>query len=183
MPVMIAMLRGVNVGGHNKIKMEVLREICASLKYKNPQTHLQSGNVVFHTDGQDSDRLTKTLETAIDKKLRFHPAVLLRTIPEFQAIIARSPFAKREAIDPSKLVVTFLGTEPNKPSREALLAMDIAPEEVHVVGRELYIYFPDGQARPKLSWQRVEKIVGPAYTSRNWNTVTKLLELAESLEA
>jgi uncharacterized protein (DUF1697 family) len=178
---MIAMLRGVNVGGHNKIKMEVLREICASLKCKNPQTHLQSGNVVFHTDVQDSDRLTKTLEALIDKKLGFRPAVLLRTIPEFQAAITRNPFAKRKAIDPSKLVVTFLGAEPNKAARDALLAMDIAPEEMHVTGRELYVYFPDGQARPKISWPRVERIVGPSYTSRNWNTVTRLLVLAESL--
>jgi uncharacterized protein (DUF1697 family) len=61
--------------------------------------------------------------------------------------------------------------------------MDIAPEEIHATGRELYIYFPNGQARPKISWSRTEKILGPAFTSRNWNTVTKLLQLGEELES
>ena len=97
-------------------------------------------------------------------------------------VIARNPFAKRSGIEPGKLVVTFLGSELDVPSKKALLAMDIAPEEMYAMGRELYIYFPNGQARPKLSWSRTEKIVGPAYTSRNWNTVTKLLQLAEGLE-
>jgi uncharacterized protein (DUF1697 family) len=79
--------------------------------------------------------------------------------------------------------VTFLAAEPTVEARKALLAMDIAPEELHVGDHELYIYFPNGQARPRLSWPQVEKILGPAFTSRNWNTVTKLLALAESLEA
>jgi len=182
MPVLIALLRGVNIAGHNKIKMEVLRDLCVSLNCETPQTLLQSGNVVFKTPSKNTEQLAKSLETAIERKLGFRPNVLARTVPELRGIIARNPFAKRSGIDPGKLVVTFLGVEPNPQARKDLLAMDIAPEELHVKGRELFIYFPDGQARPKLSWPRVEKIIGPAYTSRNWNTVTKLLQLAESLE-
>jgi uncharacterized protein (DUF1697 family) len=182
MPVLIALLRGVNVGGHNKIKMEVLRDLCVSLKCETPQTLLQSGNVVFKTSSKNTDQLAKSLETAIERKLGFRPNVLARTVPELRDAIARNPFANRSGIDPGKLVVTFLGAEPNPQARKDLLAMDIAPEELHVKGRELFIYFPNGQARPKLSWPRVEKIIGPAYTSRNWNTVTKLLQLAGSLQ-
>ena len=85
-------------------------------------------------------------------------------------------------MEPSKLAVTFLGAAVNAAAGRALLEMEIAPEELRVHGRELYIYFPNGQARTKLSWPRVEKIVGPAFTSRNWNTVTNLLELAASIE-
>lgn len=183
MPVLICMLRGVNIAGHNKIKMDVLRDMCVSLKCDAPQTLLQSGNVVFRSSNKNVAQLAKLLGTAIEKKLGFRPEVLLRTVPELREVIARNPFAKRSGIDPSKLVVTFLGSELDAKGGKELLAMDIAPEEMHVLGRELYIYFPNGQARPKISWPRVEKILGPAFTSRNWNTVTKLLQLGENLEA
>lgn len=183
MPVLIAVLRGVNVGGHNKIKMDFLRDLCVSLKCDNPQTLLQSGNVVFLTTSRGVPELAKSIETAIERKLGFRPNVLLRTVPELREVIAHNPFANRKGIDPGKLVVTFLGGEPSPENRKALLAMDIAPEELKILGRHLYIYFPNGQARPRLSWPRVEKIVGPAFTSRNWNTVTKLLDLAKSLES
>lgn len=183
MPVLICMLRGVNLGGHNLIKMDVLRAICTSLKCESPQTLLQSGNVVFRTANKNVTQLAKLLGTAIEKKLGFRPEVLLRTVPELREVIARNPFANRSGIEPGKLVVTFLGSDLGKPAKKALLAMDIAPEEMHAMGRELYIYFPNGQARPKLSWSRSEKILGPAFTSRNWNTVTRLLQLGEELEA
>jgi uncharacterized protein (DUF1697 family) len=184
MPVLIGLLRGVNVGGHNKLKMEVLREICVSLKCEAPQTLLQSGNVVFRTRRAKSSELCKLLEDAIEKKLGFRPGVLVRTIPEMRETVARNPFAKRSGIDPSKLVVAFLRAEPGAAARKELLAMDIAPEEIHSIGHELYIYFPNGQARPKLSWQKTDKILGSCApgTARNWNTVTKLLEIAESLD-
>lgn len=183
MSVLIAMLRGVNLGGHHKIKMDVLRDLCLSVKCESPQTLLQSGNVVFRTTSRNVSELAKSIETAIERKLRFRANALLRTVPELREIIARNPFAARKGIDPGKLVVTFLGTEPGPENRKALLAMDIAPEELKVIGSHLYIYFPNGQARTKLSWPHVEKIVGPAFTSRNWNTVTKLLDLAQSLES
>lgn len=176
------MLRGVNVGGHNKIKMEVLREICGSLKCDGAQTLLQSGNVVFRTAGRDLPQLSKSIAAAIERKLRFRPDVLLRTVPEMREVVTRSPFAKRSGLDPSKILVSFLSAEPGPEARKALLAMDIAPEELHVLGRELYIYFPNGQARPKISWSRVDKILGRPATGRNWNTVTKLLEIAQSLQ-
>lgn len=183
MPVIISMLRGVNVGGHNKIKMHVLRDLCLSLKFQEPQTLLQSGNVVFRSSNRNVAQLAKSLETAIERKLGFRPDVLARTVPEIREVVARNPFAKRSGIDPGKLVVSFLAVEPNDQARKGLRAMDIVPEELHAIGRELYIYFPNGQARPKLSWQRVDKILGARGTARNWNTVTTLLQLAESLEA
>jgi len=185
MPVLICMLRGVNVGGHNKIKMDVLRAICVDLKCESPQTLLQSGNVVFRTAQRNLPELAKSVELAIERKLGFRPSVLLRTVPELREAIAKNPFAKRSGIEPAKLVVAFLPGEPTPEARKALREMDIAPEELHSLGRELYIYFPNGQARPKLSWPRVDKILGSQCapgTARNWNTVTKLLQLAESLE-
>lgn len=183
MPAVIAMLRGVNVAGHHKIKMDILRALCASLKFDCAQTYLQSGNVVFRTSTRNLDQTSNVLETAIEKKIGFRPAVILRTVPELRSVIAQSPFAKRSGLDPSKLVVSFLAAATTPSARKALLAMDIAPEELHAHDRELYIYFPNGQGRPRLSWAVVDKILNKMpLTARNWNTVTKLLEIGESLE-
>ena len=181
MPVLICLLRGVNIGSHHKIKMEDLRTICTGLKLSGTKTHLQSGNAVFRCDERDLAALADKIESCIERKYGFRPEVLLRTIPEMREIIARNPFARRKGIEPSKLVVVFLEDEPSSDARQALLRMDIAPEELHVIGRQLYIYFPNGQARPKISWPQVAKILKTPTTARNWNTVTKLLELSEGL--
>src|ERR1039458_3254224 len=95
MPVVISMLRGVNVGGHNKIKMDALRELCASLKLRDPQTYVQSGNVVFRSDDRDLVPLGRRIEQAIERKFGFRPAVILRTAAELRDVIARNPFASR----------------------------------------------------------------------------------------
>jgi len=182
MSVLICLLRGVNVGGNHKIKMEDLRTLCEGLKLTNIKTHLQSGNVVFQTSERNPEALAQKLQACIDRKCGFRPGILLRTIPEMREIITRNPFAKRKGIDPAKLAVVFLEEEPGVSARQALLQMDIAPEELHVIGSQLYIYFPNGQGRPRLSWPQVAKIIPMVTTARNWNTVTKLLELAEKAQ-
>lgn len=182
MPVYISMLRGVNVGGHNKIKMEELRALCASLGLSGAQTHIQSGNVVFKAKGTDSVQLAKRIGDAIERKFGFRSPVLLRTTSELRQAVTRNPFADRKGIDPSKLLVTFLSTEPQALARERLLNLKIEPEELHLIGRELYVYFPNGIARPKFSWSSVERILQVSGTGRNWNTVNKLLEMAEQFE-
>jgi uncharacterized protein (DUF1697 family) len=181
MPVVISMLRGVNVGGHNKIKMDALRELCASLKLRDPQTYVQSGNVVFRSDDRDLVPLGRRIEQAIERKFGFRPAVILRTAAELRDVIARNPFASRPGIEPGKLLVTFLASEPGAEARTKLLAIKTDPEELHIDGRELYTYFPNGMGRPKLSWPTVERTLAIRGTGRNWNTVVKLLEMAESL--
>jgi len=181
MPVIISMLRGVNVGGHNKIKMDALRELCASLKLRDPQTYVQSGNVVFRSDDRDLVSLARCIEQAIERKFGFRPAVILRTAAELRDVIARNPFASRPGIEPGKLLVTFLASEPGAEARTKLLAIKTDPEELHIDGRELYTYFPNGMGRPKLSWPTVERTLAIRGTGRNWNTVVKLLEMAESL--
>jgi uncharacterized protein (DUF1697 family) len=182
MRVLICMLRGVNLGGYHKIKMNDLRAMCTGLKLTGVETHLQSGNVIFRTDECNLARLADKIQTCIDRKCGFRPDIMFRTIPEMREVVARNPLAKRKGIEPSKLAVVFLEGEPSSSARRALLNMDIAPEELHVIGRQLYIYFPNGQARPKISWNEVGKILRMSTTARNWNTTTKLLELAEALD-
>src|SRR5882672_3197925 len=183
MPVIICMLRGVNVGGHNKIKMDALKALCSSLKLKDPQTYVQSGNVIFRTDEKDLAKLAKRIQDAIERKLGFRPDVILRTADELRDAIKRNPFAKRSGIEPGKLLVTFLAADPGKEARDKALAIKTDPEELHVLGREAYTYFPNGQARPKIPWTTIERVLKTSGTGRNWNSVTKMLEIAEKLEA
>ncbi len=183
MPVIICMLRGVNVGGHNKIKMDALKVLCSSLKLKDPQTYVQSGNVIFKTEEKDLAKLTKRLQDALERKFGFRPDVMLRTASELRNVIARNPFAKRNGIEPGRLLVTFLAADPGKEAREKALALKTDPEELHIIGREAYTYFPNGMAHPKIPWTTIERTLKSSGTGRNWNSVTKMLEIAEKLEA
>jgi uncharacterized protein (DUF1697 family) len=183
MAVVISMLCAVNVGGHNRIKMDALRALYESLKFRDPQTYVQSGNVVFRTGERDLILLTRRIQSGIARKFGFAPDVILRTPSELRDVIARNPFAKRRGIEPSKLLVTFLASDPGAEAREKLLNLKTDPEELRLDGRELYIYFPNGMARPKLSWAAIQKTLKTPGTGRNWNSVTKLLEITEQLEA
>ena len=181
MTVIISMLRGVNVGGHNKIKMDALRDLYESLGLRDPQTYVQSGNVVFRAEAKDAP-LAKGIEDAIERKFGFRPSVVLRTTSDLTDVIARNPFAKRSGIEASKLLVTFLAAAPSPDARDEILGIKVSSEEVRIDGRELYVYFPDGMGRSKV-WPAIEKALKKSGTGRNWNTVTRLLEIAEKLEA
>jgi uncharacterized protein (DUF1697 family) len=183
MTVLVSMLRGVNVGGHNKIKMDALRDLYESLGLRDPQTYIQSGNVIFRTQGKDLTTLAKRIETAIERKFGFRSDVIVRTTAELKGAIARNPFASRGGIDPRKLLVTFLASAPGAEGRDRVLKIKADPEELFIDGREVYIYFANGMARPKLSWVAIAKMLGTTGTGRNWNSVIKLLEIAEGLEA
>jgi uncharacterized protein (DUF1697 family) len=183
MAVIIAMLRGVNVAGHNKIKMEALRALCESLELRDAQTYVQSGNVVFRTKERNLAALAKRMEDAIERSFGFRPAVIVRTTSELKDAVAKNPFAKRRGIHPGKLLVTFLASDPTMEARDQVLKMKTEPEELRIDGREVYIYFPNGMGRTKLSWPTIAKMLGTSGTGRNWNSVIKLLEMAEKLEA
>src|SRR5467141_2998143 len=183
MTAVISMLRGVNVGGHNKIKMEALRALYESLKLRDAQTYVQSGNVIFRSDERDISRLIKRIEDGIERRFGFRPDVILRTAAEMREVIARNPFAKRRGIEPGKLLVSFHASDPGEEARERVRQMKCDPEEMRIEGRELYIYFPDGMGRSKLSAGALEKTLKTPGTGRNWNSVTKMLEMAEKLEA
>jgi uncharacterized protein (DUF1697 family) len=183
MPVIISMLRGVNVGGHNKIKMDALRDLYKSLKLQDACTYIQSGNIIFRTEERDLQRLAGRIEDTIERSFGFRPDVILRTSAELRGAIARNPFAKRSGIEPRRLLVTFLASDPGQKARDQVLKIKADPEELRIDGREVYIYYPNGMARPKLSWAVIEKTLKTRGTGRNWNSVIKLLEMAEALVA
>jgi uncharacterized protein (DUF1697 family) len=182
MAVLVSMLRGVNVGGHNKISMAELRALYESLGLQYPRTFVQSGNVVFRTKERNLPALAKRIEDAIEQRFGFRCDVIVRTPAELKGVIARNPFGKHRNVDPGKLLVTFLANHPNAEARDQVLRIKIDPEELHIDGREVYIYFPNGMGRSKLSWPSIGKKLATTGTGRNWNSVTKLLEIAERLE-
>lgn len=183
MAVIVSMLRGVNLVGHNRIRMDVLRALYQSLGLRDAQTYVVSGNVVFRTKARNLTALAKRIENGIERSFGFRPRVILRTTSELKGVVARNPFRSRQGIEPSKLLVTFLESHPAAEALDQVLKIKADPEEMHIHGREVYIYFPNGMGRPKLSWVTVEKKLKTSGTGRNWNSVTKLLEMAERLEA
>ena len=183
MPVAISMLRGVNLGPHRRLKMDALRTMYESIGLLNPQTYVQSGNVIFATKERDLAKVAKRIESAIERTFGFSSDVMIRTAEEMRAVIHNNPFAGRAGIEPNKLVVTFLRDEPTAEAREKVEGIKAEPEELYARGRELYIYYANGQARPKLSAPVIEKVLKISGTARNWNSVTKMLEMAEKLEA
>lgn len=183
MPVLISMLRGVNVGGHNRVKMDALRAVYASLKCEDVRTYVQSGNVIFRTKEKNTLPFAKKIQDAIEREFGFRPQIILRTCDEMRAALAANPFAGRRDVEPGKLLITFLAAEPGPGAEAALASLKPHKEELHLKGRELYIYFPDGAGKSKLPWSSVEKFLKVTGTARNLNSVIKMLEIAEAMES
>lgn len=186
MPVLISMLRGVNLGTHNRIKMDALRAMYESLKLQRARTYVQSGNVIFRTNEKNTTKLATKIQDAIEKKFKFRPVVIVRSTEELRSSIAATPFEKSRNLEPGKILVSFLVAEPPEAARAKLKALTSAksyPEELHLIGRELYIYFPNGAGKSKLPWSQLEKLVNVTGTARNWNSVMAMLEIAEQMEA
>ena len=165
----IALLRGINVGGNHMIGMAALRELLESIGLKNVRTLLQSGNVVFEGGGK---KVGGEIEDVIENAFGFRPSVILRSAEQMEDVVARNPFAHRSDVPGNKLLVTFLECDPKTTEIVA------APEEVHVLGREMYIYFPVGVGQSKFPHSAVAKQLGVTGTARNWNTVLKLVTMA-----
>jgi len=180
--VMISMLRGVNLGPHNRVKMDELRAMYASLGLRDIQTYVQSGNVIFGTD-KGGAALVRKIEDAIARKFGFRCDVVIRTTAELRDVVARNPFKGRHVV-PEKLLVTFLADPPERGGGEKFRKIVSASlEQVRLDGRELYIYFPNGVGRSKLQWHALAEALGTTGTARNWNSVTKMLAMAEKLES
>jgi uncharacterized protein (DUF1697 family) len=183
MPAIISLLRGVNVVGRNQIKMEQLRSLYESLKFTGCQTYINSGNVVFCTRERSLGALPERIEKAIERKFGFRPSVIHRTAAELRDVIARNPFAKRRNIEPSKFLVGFLARDAETEACAKLRAINTGPEVIHFAARELYIYFPNGVGQAELPWSTIDRCMKVPITGRNWNTVNKLLAMAEALES
>jgi uncharacterized protein (DUF1697 family) len=176
MPVYVAMLRGVNVGAKNRIKVSALAQVFTDLGHADVVTYIQSGNVVFKSAGKSAPTLARAIEARIAADLGCDVAVLLRSKAELARVARGNPFLPEA--DPARLHVTFLAEKPDASSVRAVNAYDAGTDAFVVRGRDVYLHTPNGYGNTKINNGFFEKRLQAIATTRNWNSVTKLLELA-----
>jgi len=173
----IALLRGVNLGGHNKVAMADLRALLSKMGLADVQTVLQSGNAVFGCAAKSCAALERSLEAEVEKRLKLKIDFHVRTAGEWRAVIDANPFPAEAQKDPGHLLLTCFKSPLEPVSVEALRDAIEGREILQADGRHLYMYFPDGIGRSKAA-PLVEKKLTARGTARNWNTVLKLAELS-----
>ena len=170
-----ALLRGVNLGARNRVRMADLRALVEWLGCTDVSTYVQSGNVVFRSD-RTAGVLAKSLERGISSELGLDVAVVIRNRRQLQQLLAGNPFGRPKAKE-NRLYVTFLAEKPDRQRVRRLAEESFEPERFEIAGEDVYLWFPHGYGRSKLSNALVERRLGVAATTRNWRTVTALAEL------
>ena len=177
MPSFIALLRAVNVGGTNKIPMAALRSVCEGLGWANVRTYIQSGNVVFDADGSSSE-LEVTLERALQEAFGASVPVLVRSARDWAGIVRDHAFPDASEREPNRVMLALSKSAPADAAVEGLRARATEGERVERAGDALWIHYPSGSGRSKLSPGVLDRLVGSPVTTRNLRTVLKLLEMA-----
>lgn len=179
MPTHIALLRGINVGGHKMVAMADVRALLEGLGFTKVRSLLQSGNLVFDSDGQTPARLEELLEAETASRLGLSVSCLIRTAAQWKRIVERNPFATEAERDPGHLLVMLLKTAPSASDVKALQASVQGPELIRADGKQLYLSYPAGIGRSKLTGAVIEQKLRTRGSARNWNTVLKLAKLSE----
>ena len=171
----LVLFRGINVGGKNLVPMKQLTELLSSLGCIDVKTYIQSGNVVMQHPESHSEVLQRVITQNMQRVFDFSPDVLLLTLDEFQKALANNPFPEAQA-NPKSLHFYFLSAKALSPEQDAFLALKTPSESFQLIERVFYLHAPDGIGRSKLA-AKVEKLLGVSSTARNFNTVSKLLNL------
>jgi uncharacterized protein (DUF1697 family) len=179
MTTSILFFRGVNVGGRHKLPMDQLVEMLDSIGVPGAVTYIQSGNVAVRCSRQQAGSLGRRIRETVRERSGFEPAVLVLKIQEIEHAIAANPF-REAAKDHKSLHLWFLATQPTEPDLAGLEAVKLPSERFHLDKKVFYLHAPDGIGHSRLA-QNVEKCLGVEATSRNWRTVTKVLEMAWQL--
>lgn len=179
MPTYISMLRGINLAGHKRVEMARLRGMFEGMGFAQVRTYINSGNVVFKTGKSAPAALSKKIEERMLAEFGFSASVITRTAAELGRAIEGNPFVKESRSDPSNVFIGFLEQAPKVDAVEKLQARAAKAEQAHCCGREIYVYYVEGMGRAKLLTHGVlEKVLEVKATMRNWNTVSKLSEMA-----
>ncbi|MDX1623603.1 MAG: DUF1697 domain-containing protein [Gemmatimonadota bacterium] len=171
----ILLLRGINVGGRNRLGMDDLKEILTSLGLENIRTWIQSGNVVFESGGEVSPDLADEIAEAIEEDHGFRPRVLLLSAEELEEAIEANPFPEAES-EPKRLHLFFLESVPEEPDLEELAEAKAPTERYHLTDRVFYLHAPEGIGRSKLAGN-AERYLGVRATARNWRTVQAVRDM------
>jgi uncharacterized protein (DUF1697 family) len=179
MNTFVALFRGINVGGHNKLPMRELKDVLAGLGLQKVATYIQSGNVVFVSDDNDMIALAESIRGAVEQSHGFAPRVMLLTADEFARAADANPYPEAEEA-PKTVHLYFLATVPPGPDMEKLESLRRDSERFALIGKVFYLHTPDGFGRSKLA-AGVEKALGVSVTARNWRSVGKILKLLKSI--
>ena len=172
----VAFLRGINVGGKNKIKMETLREVCVAQGFQNVKTYINSGNLVFETVENDDKKPAEKIESAIEKEFSLKIKVIVRTIDEIENLILNNPFTGQFEND-KDLHVFFLDEELPNEKREILLSNNTENEQFAVQNREIFCLLKISVLDSLIGKDSIGKKLKVSATARNWRTVNKILDL------
>ncbi len=178
MTAYLALLRGINVSGQKMIKMDHLKSIFEAMQFQHVRTYIQSGNVVFQSADREPEALGARIEQRLKADLGYEIPVVVRTIRELEAVIAGNPFRTRLPGQAKNLYVSFLSREPEAGAIEKLPFSNGA-DELQIVNREVYLLCPDGYGKTPFSNSFLESKLGVSATTRNWNTLNKLVELSK----
>ena len=181
MPIYIALLRGINVGPHKRMKMEKLRAGCESLGLKQVATYIQSGNLVFQGPALSPASLSGKIRKRIAADFGFEVDVITRTCEELKKIIRTNPLLKEPGVDEAKLHVMFLAEPPTAEAIQKLESLTLAPDRVRVSEKEIYFYFPNGVSGSSLWKHNLDKVLSASSTMRNWRTVCTLDQMATEM--
>jgi uncharacterized protein (DUF1697 family) len=178
MPTFIALLRGINVGGHNKIPMPELRSLCNHFGWDDVQSYIQSGNLVINSESAATD-LEAELENAIERRFNLAILVIVRAAADWQDYIASNPFPDASQREPNLVMLALSKSIPKHDALPGLLERAVNGERIAQKGDALWVHFAAGVGKSKLTPVLFDRLVGSPVTMRNWHTVLKLNELVE----
>ncbi|WP_293049976.1 DUF1697 domain-containing protein [Paludibacter sp.] len=182
MSIYLSLLRGINIGGHKKIKMSDLKALYESLGFGQVTTYIQSGNVLFSAETNEADDiLSLRISKAIEDRFGFDVPVVVRTKEEMLQIVAQNPFTAEAEAAPDKLVVMFLGSVPDVTTLEKIKAKITDNSRFAFIGNSLYFFYPDGYGQTKWHSNFFEKQLRTTVTARNWATTCKLAAMVADL--
>lgn len=174
----LAILRGINVGGKRKLPMANLRDSVTKIGFTKVQTYIQSGNLLFTAEENDSSRLETLLEEHLLETYDYKIPVIVRTVEELKKAFAENPFALKTPI--KQLHLTFLKESPKPEEVEILQTFPKAPEEFTIIDKNLFLKCTERYSDAKLTNAFIERKLKTTATTRNWKTITKLVELLEN---
>jgi uncharacterized protein (DUF1697 family) len=176
----VTLLRGINVSGKHLIKMEQLRRSMEALGFERVETYVQSGNIVFDAKEKSAAAVAKKISARLYDEYGYTVSVLVKTADELTETMKKNGFLKQKGVDPATLHVTFLYGAPGKAGLAKIAAIAAGADRFLAVDQQIYLFCPDGYGRTKLSNVALERALGLCGTTRNWRTVTMLVQMIEA---
>ena len=177
----LALLRGINVSGHNMIKMEALKTTLEAIGFTNVVTYIQSGNVFVETEEESGFGVGFKIKQEIFKTFGHEVPVIVIGNNDLDLCLKNNPFLKQKEVDTKKLYVAFISKELSSSAINELKISQFKPDEAVIDGNRIFIKYDIGAGKTRLDQKYIEKKLNVTATIRNWNTVTKLLEMFEEV--